>query len=162
MFTRATVCFAATVCGTIAFAGGGDDATIFPSHPQQVPVMTGGWDAGVVIVRHPGSHVEGWHGGWQPGGYEGRIGRPYYYSVGPEGAGTYGPQVAPRPAGCDTSSGLGWGGWWGSGDVYNYHFGPGFYRHSEYGHVRFPYYSYRRPWYFPGHPVYNRDTNFAW
>ncbi len=48
------------------------------------------------------------------------------------------------------------------GDPYYYHFGPGFYRQQEAGHYRFPYYSYRRPWYFPGHPSYNRDTNIPW
>lgn len=48
------------------------------------------------------------------------------------------------------------------GDPYYYHFGPGFYRYQEAGHYRFPYYSYRRPWYFPGHPSYNRDTNIPW
>ncbi len=47
-------------------------------------------------------------------------------------------------------------------NVYNRHFGPGFYRHSQTGHYRFPYYSYRRPWYFQGHAVWARDTNYAW
>jgi len=75
--------------------------------------------------------VVGDRGYWQPGGYENRVGSPYYYS-------------APRT------------------DPYNYHYGPGFYRSGEYGHYRFPYYSYRRPWYYPGQPVYNRDTNLPW
>ena len=48
------------------------------------------------------------------------------------------------------------------GDPYHYHFGPGYYRQQEAGHYRFPYFSYRRPWYFPGHPSYNRDTNIPW
>jgi hypothetical protein len=48
------------------------------------------------------------------------------------------------------------------GDPYNYHFGPGFYRSGEYGHYRFPFYSYRRPWYHPGFAGYNRDTNLPW
>lgn len=48
------------------------------------------------------------------------------------------------------------------GDPYSYHFGPGYYRNSEYGHFRFPYYSYRRPWYFPGFAGWNRDTNIPW
>jgi hypothetical protein len=48
------------------------------------------------------------------------------------------------------------------GNPYLYHFGPGFYRYQEAGHYRFPYYSYRRPWYFVGHPSYNRDTNIPW
>lgn len=77
------------------------------------------------------SAVSGGYGAWQPGGYEGRVGSPYYYSA---------------PA----------------GDPYTVHFGPGFYRSGEYGHYRFPYYSYRRPWYYPGQPVYNRDTNLPW
>lgn len=47
-------------------------------------------------------------------------------------------------------------------DAYTTHFGPGFYRYGESGHYRFPYYSYRRPWYFPGHPTFNRNTNLTW
>ncbi len=38
----------------------------------------------------------------------------------------------------------------------------GFHRHSDHAHYRFPYYSYRRPWYHPGHASYNRDTNYPW
>lgn len=48
------------------------------------------------------------------------------------------------------------------GDPYQYHFGPGFYRSGEHGHFRFPFYSYRRPWYHPGFAGYNRDTNLPW
>lgn len=48
------------------------------------------------------------------------------------------------------------------GNPYYYHFGPGYYRNQEAGHYRFPWFSYRRPWYFPGHPSYNRDTNAPW
>lgn len=48
------------------------------------------------------------------------------------------------------------------GDPHNYHFGPGYYRSGEYGHFRFPYYSYRRPWFHPGFPGYNRDVNLPW
>ena len=47
-------------------------------------------------------------------------------------------------------------------DAYTAHFGAGLYRYGESGHHRFPYYSYRRPWYFPGHPTFNRNTNFVW
>ena len=47
-------------------------------------------------------------------------------------------------------------------DPYTHHFGPGYYRSGEFGHYRFPYYSYRRPWYDVGHPVYVRDTNLPW
>jgi hypothetical protein len=31
---------------------------------------------------------------------------------------------------------------------------------SEIGHYQFPYHSYRRPWYYPGQPIYNRTI--AW
>jgi len=48
------------------------------------------------------------------------------------------------------------------GDPYQYHFGPGYYRSGEHGHFRFPFYSYRRPWYHPGFAGYNRDTNLPW
>lgn len=49
-----------------------------------------------------------------------------------------------------------------SGDPYTFHYGPGFYRSQESGNLRFPYYSYRRPWYYYGQPSYNRDTNLPW
>lgn len=75
---------------------------------------------------------------WAPGGYEARTGSPVYYH---------------DPAG---------GQYQVSGNPYQDHFGPGFQRHSLYGHYRFPYYNYRAPWYFPGRAVYNRDTNLAW
>lgn len=73
--------------------------------------------------------------GWPPGGYEARMGMPYHY---------YG------------------GDYVVTGNPYNDHFGPGFHRNSLHGHYRFPYYSYRAPWYYPGRAVYNRDTNFVW
>lgn len=90
-------------------------------------------------------------GGWQPAapgmgdGYGCSVGGGPGYGVGYAGAGGYG---------------AGWGA--GYGGLYNAHFGPGFYRNSNVGHTRFPYYSYRRPWYFPGPPSYNRDTNYPW
>lgn len=77
------------------------------------------------------------NGHWQPGGYEPRSGSPYYYTAGPQ----YG---------------------WHHGDPYTRHFGPGYYRRGERMHFRFPYYNYRAPWYYPGHKVYNRDTNLPW
>jgi hypothetical protein len=129
-------------------------------HPATPPVVAGPG------VDRP---VEGY---WQPGGYEGRIGSPYFYSV---------PAAGYRFAGYGEFGGCGCGGrhhsgWrrnasaghygggygWGVYDPYAYHFGPGYYRYAEHGHFRFPYYSYRRPWYHPGPPVFNRDTNFAW
>lgn len=69
------------------------------------------------------------------GRYPQPVGSPYYYS--PE-----------------------WS--YSGGNAYDVHFGPGFYRSGEYGHLRFPYYSYRRPWYNPGPAVYVRDTNLHW
>ena len=47
-------------------------------------------------------------------------------------------------------------------DPYTYHFGPGNYSSQGAGHYRFPYYSYRRPWYFPGPRVFNRNTDLVW
>lgn len=96
-------------------------------------------------------------GYWQPGGYEGRIGSPYYYSYSAAPfAGRY-RRAFPMPFvpvyGHAHSHNI---------DPYTYHFGPGFYRYGETGHFRFPYYNYRRPWSHPGPPVYVRDTNFPW
>jgi hypothetical protein len=87
---------------------------------------------------------------WQPGGYEPRTGRPYYYTVPGRNEPLYMVHdYSPTPWAIDHSA-------------YQYHFGPGYYRHSEGGHYRFPYYTYRAPWYFPGHPIFNRDTNRPW
>lgn len=139
-----------------------------------------------VGVSPAGGADEGY---WQPGGYEGRIGSPYYYSLPAERAGRLAvpaghPTAFSAPSshhGCACSAwgryAHGWGHqnashfifgsysynlWATGGDPYSWHFGPGFYRHAEHGHFRFPYYSYRRPWYYPGQPIFNRDTNFAW
>ena len=137
------------------------------------------------------------YGGHPPGGYERRVGKPYYWSVpggtvplesfgatsedaggyvsglghsqrgeagcgcnkGAIGAGHAGPAggspASHSPAGAAVATGP-------AGDPYAYHFGPGFYRNYEFGHYRFPYYSYRRPWYDVGHPVRVRDTNLPW
>ncbi len=87
---------------------------------------------------------------WQPGGYAARRGNPYYYTTPGRNAPLYS---------VHNSSGTPWAF---DHSSYQYHFGPGYYRHSEGGHYRFPYYTYRAPWYFPGHPIYNRDTNRPW
>ncbi|GIX03224.1 MAG: hypothetical protein KatS3mg113_0230 [Planctomycetaceae bacterium] len=76
--------------------------------------------------------------GGAPGGLQARIGAPYLYV---------------DPATPHAVVG---------GDPYTTHWGPGFHRHSFYGHYRFPYYNYRAPWYYPGRAVYQRDTNFPW
>lgn len=142
-----------------------------------------------VIVQPQGIvDVQRREGYWQPGGYEGRVGSPYYYSVpgaqygySAYGAGSHGyGHHQPVDSGCECGrrghhrshhahggygAGRGSHGHWRGSrryDPYTYHFGPGYYRHAEHGHYRFPYYSYRRPWYYPGQPVFNRDTNFAW
>lgn len=123
---------------------------------------------------------------WAPGGdmVNGmRVGSPYYWSGGYQGGGMSGYGYgAPAGYGYGSAGGYGYGGpggyvnsgggaygygapggyGAGGGDPYLYHFGPGYYRQNDYGHYRFPYYSYRRPWYFPGPPSYNRDTNLPW
>ena len=48
---------------------------------------------------------------------------------------------------------------WGGGGVYG---GPAHNGVGGGGHIRHPYYSYRRPWYSHGHPVYNRNTTTVW
>ena len=86
----------------------------------------------------------------QPGGLTGAAGSPYYYSVDGQPTPLY--SVHDR-------QGVPWGI---NHSSYEYHFGPGHYRNAETGHYRFPYYTYRAPWYFPGHPIYNRFTNLPW
>lgn len=47
--------------------------------------------------------------------------------------------------------------------AYDQAFGPGLYRSgAEVGQYHFPYYSYRRPWYFPGQPSFHRSTDYVW
>lgn len=47
--------------------------------------------------------------------------------------------------------------------TYDQAFGPGLYRSgAEAGQNHFPYYSYRRPWYFPGQPSFHRSTDYVW
>lgn len=136
-------------------------------------------------------------GSWTPGGFEGRVGRPYYYSAygmdgvagvtmpAPAMPGARGYGFGLEQCGCGETMGIGGASMAGmlnrpvgimgqpmagqgfpaemaGGDVYSAHFGPGYHRHTVQGHYRFPYYSYRRPWYFQGPPSYNRDTNLAW
>ncbi|MDA0833769.1 MAG: hypothetical protein O2955_01950 [Planctomycetota bacterium] len=47
-------------------------------------------------------------------------------------------------------------------DPKNFHFGDGLHRSGVSGHYRFPYYSYRRPWYYPGEASFQRNTQFPW
>lgn len=50
-----------------------------------------------------------------------------------------------------------------SSAAYEQAFGPGLYRSgAEMGQNHFPYYSYRRPWYFPGQPSFHRSTDYVW
>ena len=47
--------------------------------------------------------------------------------------------------------------------AYDQAFGPGLYRSgAEVGQNHFPYYSYRRPWYYPGQPSFQRSTDYVW
>lgn len=92
-------------------------------------------------------------GGYQPGTL-GLQGQPYYYEGGGyDAASSVGPGSLHHRSYHPPAVG---------GDPYTYHFGPGYYRRAEAGHYRFPYYSYRRPWYYVGPPSYNRDTNLPW
>lgn len=118
-----------------------------------------------------GPYVRGGEQYWLPNNIAPQVGTPYYYSANQGPGSTYGmtgPSVGMQ-------AGQTWFGGYhsantgmqnralsSSSDPYTRHFGPGFYRSQEYGHFRFPSYSYRRPWYNPGAPTYNRDTNYRW
>ncbi len=104
-----------------------------------------------------GAGLPTFSGDGQPGGFANRIGSPYYYT----GQNAYGHPVAAPQAGAHGDAGFGAGAA-GGGDVYSTHFGPGFHRSRQSGHYRFPYYSYRRPWYHVGPPAYAADTNLPW
>ena len=67
--------------------------------------------------------------------------------------------------GCSTYGGSGYGGGLSpaAAAAYDQAFGPGLYRGgAEAGQFHYPYYSYRRPWYFPGQPSFHRDTDLVW
>ncbi len=95
------------------------------------------------------------------GNYNGMNG--YAGNNGYNGYNQYNNNYAGSAYGSNYGGGAGTGGGGGAGgDPMSYHFGPGYYRSGDYGHYRFPYYSYRRPWYHPGFAGYNRDTNLPW
>lgn len=139
--------------------------------PHMAPPPPGNQDALTRPVPgyQGGPYVQGGNQYWLPNNEVPRVGSPYYYSATQGAGGTYGmtnPQVGIR-------AGQTWYGGYNeantgvqtqglSTDPFTQHFGPGFYRSNEYGHLRFPSYSYRRPWYTPGAPTYNRDTNYRW
>lgn len=182
------ICVATLALAAVALAPAAEP---FPASPGVWPVEAAGYPYDVPYGGHP------------PGGYERRIGKPYYWSVpggtvpltagtghqeGLDGQGFQDGSPSPNagsscgcakgvgnhdlagdhaaPAGYDVAGGsppaLHPAGGGPAGDPYSYHFGPGFYRSNEFGHYRFPYYSYRRPWYDVGHPVRVRDTNLPW
>ncbi|MEQ8635506.1 hypothetical protein [Gimesia maris] len=116
-----------------------------------------------------GGYVQGGNQYWLPNNVVPQVGSPYYYSATQGAGGTYG-MTSPKVG---MQAGQTWYGGYNEAntgmqtqalteDPYTKHFGPGFYRSNEYGHYRFPSYSYRRPWYNPGAPTYNRDTNYRW
>ncbi|WP_339729578.1 hypothetical protein [uncultured Gimesia sp.] len=116
-----------------------------------------------------GPYVQGGNQYWLPNNVVPQVGSPYYYSATQGSGGTYGmagPNVGIRAGqtwfGGHNEANTGMQNQELSSDPYTRHFGPGFYRSNEYGHLRFPSYSYRRPWYNPGAPTYNRDTNYRW
>jgi hypothetical protein len=113
--------------------------------PRYGSVLTNGAYMPVPIPPRPAGTAS-----WLPGGREGRVGSPYYYSA----PGQDGPLYVVHGG-----RGVPWGY---NHSVFEYHFGPGFYRDGEAGHYRFPYYTYRAPWYSPGPPIYNRFTNRPW
>lgn len=113
---------------------------VVPAAPYVNSYPVEAYPAPVSPYGYSGQNSINGSGGHLPGGPNGRVGHPYYY----------------QPQQYDPA-----GNFYGS-DPYTLHFGTGYYRANEYGHHRFPYYSYRRPWYFPGHTSYNRDTNLPW
>ncbi len=138
-----------------------------PGAPPRGPIAGGGGDSS-----------------YNPTQGAGMYGQPAFPGFGGQGAGLpllggmqpfqpmFGTQFGMQGHGQGQGQGQMGGNWQGGGmaggsggpggDPYNYHFGPGYYRSGEYGHFRFPYYSYRRPWFFPGFPGFNRDVNLPW
>ncbi|MCA8982654.1 MAG: hypothetical protein KDA76_02750 [Planctomycetaceae bacterium] len=145
-----------------------------PGAPPRGPIAGGGGDssnnAAAGGAMSPGGYADpngmmaqnGYmgqgYGYGMPGYGPGMMVPPGYAMQGMMGMMGYGMQG--MQGGGNTGGGGGAGG--AGGDPYNYHFGPGYYRSSEYGHFRFPYYSYRRPWFHPGFAGFNRDVNIPW
>lgn len=71
--------------------------------------------------------------------------------------------MMPAP-GCAACGGMSAGGLSpAAAAAYDQAFGPGLYRSgAEMGQYHFPYYSYRRPWYYPGQPSFHRSTDYVW
>ena len=129
--------------------------------PGHYPGFTGSpyfyTPGGASQLRGPlGTNISSYNGGYGAGG---NYNQGYQY--GASYGNSYGTSYTNSGYGYGNSS-YGYGGGGAGGDPYNYHFGPGFYRSGEYGHYRFPNYSYRRPWFTPGFAGYNRDTNLPW
>lgn len=77
------------------------------------------------------------------------------------------PPMMPMPMmgvpGCASCGGMSRGLGPSAAALYDGSFGPGLYRSgAEAGQYHFPYYSYRRPWYFPGQPSFQRSTDYVW
>ena len=71
------------------------------------------------------------------------------------------PVMSPPP--CATCGGMGGGLRPAAMAAYSQAFPGGYYRTgAEAGMYHFPYYSYRRPWYFPGQPSFHRSTDLVW
>lgn len=160
-----------------------------PSGPigQMGPVPSGGSGGRAPCCNNggsngpigPGAGSEAYGPGYAGPGYGANYAGPGYapgpagqgYGPAPAGPGYGGPGYGGPPPSADPAAAYGPKGVGPvtaalpgqmPGNPYLYHFGPGFYRFQEAGHYSFPYYSYRRPWYFPGHTSYNRDTNVPW
>lgn len=130
--------------------GIGQPSDVTPNNSQPANVQPGEVqpDSALQDYGQPGDVQPGYgQQGYSQQGYGG------FANGGPGFAGGYGQVPPPQQAALPGQL---------PGNPYLYHFGPGFYRYQEAGHYSFPYYSYRRPWYFPGHPSYNRDTNVPW
>jgi hypothetical protein len=121
--------------------------------PVAYGAPAGGSGCGCNRGRHAGA-VSG------PVGYGAAGYGPVAYGPAGYGAAGYGAGVGDPGASVNAAFGGGAGAF--SSNPHEYHFGPGFHRHSDHAHYRFPYYSYRAPWYHPGPASYNRDTNYPW
>ncbi len=81
----------------------------------------------------------------------------YYYYQGAPAPQQQPQMAAPMMMGVMPMMGFDMGGGMGGGfgGMSASQFGPMSNARGEMGHVRYPYYSYRRPWYFPGQPSFN-------
>ncbi len=121
--------------------------------------------ATVYVQRGSGPYVSGPYGSYGAGQHdfgEAANGAGSSYGYGSYGTGSYGYGSKWYMANYNWPNSASSANVPANSDPVNFHYGPGLHRSGVSGHYRFPYYSYRRPWYHPGDASFQRNTQFPW